>query len=609
MKPARAGYAPCRWGSTAIATLLAAFATSLYAAPGDLDVGGFNAANPVVSDRGKALARPGRSQAAADNARGVAVQADGKVLVAGSCSGLTTSKLCVVRYHPDGTPDLSFNPNATQGGLQPDLQAGELIIEETPGQSLLGVVAVQPDQKIVVAGTCSNASTGFYDFCVVRLLADGSLDPGFNASGVTPGVATIAPGPFYNVAAGLTLQSDGKIVIVGSCGASLVSNAMCLSRHNSNGTLDTSFNAGGSQPGTRIEVIGNSNSSYAVAAAQQVDGKLIVAGSCLNNASTEFCLLRLTASGALDSTFGSGGKVVTPVNTDEDAAKGVAIQADGKILVAGACSSGGAFSNGAVTRFCVARYNSNGSLDTAGFNATAAVIAERGKLQFGFDSDFDGAYAVLVQPNGRILLGGRCRAASVAGTGVFCSARLLADGSLDNTWGSAGKAIQPSIANERDQTFAAALQADGYLLLAGNCYRGSPDAFCVARFEGGPYTPSACALNVDGNLRVEAATDGVLIVRYLLGLRGAALTAGALGVSPVRTGAALEAWLAALDLDADGDGVAQAATDGLLLVRALAGASDVGLSTGAVNTGHPNARTAAQIRSWITSTHGADCMQ
>ena len=93
MKPARAGYAPCRWGSTAIATLLAAFATSLYAAPGDLDVGGFNAANPVVSDRGKALARPGRSQAAADNARGVAVQADGKVLVAGSCSGLTTSHL------------------------------------------------------------------------------------------------------------------------------------------------------------------------------------------------------------------------------------------------------------------------------------------------------------------------------------------------------------------------------------------------------------------------------------------------------------------------------------------------------------------------------------
>jgi hypothetical protein len=140
MKPACAGYAPCRWGSTAIATLLAAFATSLYAAPGDLDVG-------------EALARPGRSQAAADNARGVAVQADGKVLVAGSCSGLTTSKLCVVRYHPDGTPDLSFNPNATQGGLQPDLQAGELIIEETPGQSLFGVVAVQPDQKFEEAQT------------------------------------------------------------------------------------------------------------------------------------------------------------------------------------------------------------------------------------------------------------------------------------------------------------------------------------------------------------------------------------------------------------------------------------------------------------------------
>ena len=608
----RAGRPTRRWPFALVALLLAAHAASLLAAPGDLDSGGFNAANPIISDRGKALAKPGRSSAAPDNARGVAVQADGKVLVAGSCSGLTTTKLCVVRYHPDGTPDLTFNPNATQGGLQPDLQAGELIIEETPGQSLFGMVAVQPDQKIIVAGTCSNLTSGYYDFCVVRLLPDASLDTSFNAGGTTPGVATVAPGPFYNVASGLTLQADGKIVIVGSCGASLVANAMCLSRHNGDGTLDTSFNAGGTLPGTRIEAIGNSNSSYAMAAAQQSDGKLVVAGSCLNNANTEFCLLRLTTAGALDSAFGSGGKVITPISTDEDAAKAVAIQQDGKIVLAGACSTGGAFSTGAITRYCLARYNSNGALDTTGFNATAPVLADRGKLLFAFDSDFDGAYAVFAQPDGKVLLGGRCRAGSVAGTGVFCSARLLADGSLDSSWGSGGKAIQPSIANERDLTYAAALQTNGYLLLAGNCYRGSPDAFCVARFEGGPYTPPACTLNIDGNMAVDAATDGLLIVRDLLGLRGAALTGSAVGSNPARNTAQIEAHLAGLllagTLDADNDGQTLATTDGLLILRALLGLSDTALTAGAANSAHPNARNAQQILAWIAATHGAACL-
>ena len=75
---------------------------------------------------------------------------------------LTTTKLGVVRYHPDGTPDLTFNLNAT-GGLQPDLQAGGLIDEETPGQSLFGMVR-STDQKIIVAGTCKQPQRQAIDF-------------------------------------------------------------------------------------------------------------------------------------------------------------------------------------------------------------------------------------------------------------------------------------------------------------------------------------------------------------------------------------------------------------------------------------------------------------
>lgn len=579
------------------------------AAPGDLDVAGFNAADPVVSNRGKALARPGRSNAAVDNGRGVARQADGKLLVAGSCSGLLTSKLCVVRFNANGTPDLTFNPDATQGGMQPDLQAGELIIEITPSQSLFGMVAVQPDQKIIIAGTCSNLTSGYFDFCVVRLHPDASVDTSFNAAGVTPGVATVAPGNFYNVARGLMLQPDGKIVIVGSCGATIVATAMCISRHNTNGTLDTSFNPGGAVPGTRIETIGNSNDSYATSVARQSDGKLVVAGSCVHNSNNEFCLFRLSDTGALDSAgFGASGKVITAVNSDEDTINAVVIQADGKIVVAGACSSGGVFSSNGATKFCVARYNTNGTLDTAGFNAAAPLVADRGKLMFAFDSDYDGVNAAFVQPDGKLLLAGRCRADPMTGTGVFCSARLLGDGSLDATWGTSGKAIQPDIANQRDLTYAAALQPDGGLVFAGNCFRGAPDAFCVARFTGGPFVPPACSLNVDGNGFVDPATDGVLIIRYLLGFRGSALTAGALGGSPARTGTTLEAWIAGLDLDADGDGgTARAATDGLLLLRAMLGLTGSALTQGVTNA--PSAtRNAAQIVTWIQQTHGAACL-
>ncbi len=392
----------------AVAALLC---ENVFAAPGDLDVTGFNAADPIPGNRGKALAQPGRSQSAPDNARGVALQADGRLLVAGSCSGLNTSKLCVVRFNADGTPDTSFNPDATQGGMQPDLQAGELIIEITPSQSLFGMVAVQTDQKIIVAGTCSNLTSGYFDFCLVRLHPDASVDTSFNAAGSTPGVATIAPGNFYNFVRGMMIQPDGKIVLVGSCGATIIATAMCISRHNTNGTLDTSFNPGGTVPGTRIEVIGNSNDSYAMSVARQSDGKLVVAGTCVNNSNSEFCLFRLTETGALDSAaFGTGGKVITAINSDEDAVTSVAIQSDGKIVVAGACSSGGTFSSNGATKFCVARYNTNGTLDTTGFNATAPVVADRGKRMIAFDSDYDGANAVFIQPDNKIVLAGRCRA-------------------------------------------------------------------------------------------------------------------------------------------------------------------------------------------------------
>ena len=102
--------------------------------------------------------------------------------------------------------------------------------------------------------------------------------------------------------------------------------------------------------------------------------------------------------------------------------------------------------------------------------------------------------------------------------------------------------------------------------------------------------------------------DALLISRYLLGFRGTALTNGAVGPNPTRTGQALEDYLGALNLDVDGDGAALATTDGLLLLRAMLGLTGTALTQGATNVAHPNVRNAQQILTWIEDTHGVACL-
>ena len=149
----------------------------------------------------------------------------------------------------------------------------------------------------------------------------------------------------------------------------------------------------------------------------------------------------------------------------------------------------------------------------------------------------------------------------------------------------------------------------GRIALYGRCRKstGTYEA-CATRLRGGDRDVTACTLNVDANLNIAATTDALLLTRYLLGLRGDALTTGALGLNPTRTGQALETYLASLNLDADGDGQALAMTDGLLILRAMLGLTGTALMQGATNASHPNVRNAQQILTWIESTHGVACL-
>jgi uncharacterized delta-60 repeat protein len=554
--------------------------------------------------------------------------------------------------------------SAVPGQLDPSFAAGGLSvvpISNYPSPALNadygGAAAIRPDGKIVIAGNCPRAAnSSIFELCVVRLSSDGFVDPTFGVAGVVrPAICTALSSCFRVYSAKLLLQSDGKIVVAGSCqdGYGLV----CVVRLGPNGALDTSFNATGVVGPFVVGV------RAVTAILETADHKLLVTGRCsAPTTGLSSCAARMTAAGEMDGSFGSLGLSVLAGSAVDFAPSGF-LQADGKLLLAGYCGNGGNYSS----KLCAARLLSDGQLDPSfgnagaalidipGVSVVSAIIFQRGDgsiilagqcitqstsltalclVRFradGFVEQVSGPvgslprtvlYATAVPPNGptiardgdRLLLSWNCDPAG----GPLCAARFLESGQVDTSFGVGGSVThQAGVGRFYVNHVASATHAKA--LLTGSCENLEvivPNiysinhglVFCVARLKGGPYDPLTCTLNVDANQAIGFTTDGVLIVRYLLGLRGAALTNGASGPNPGRTGQLLEDHLASLNLDVDGDGQALAMTDGLLMLRALLGLTGTALTQGATNAAHPNVRNAQQILTWIENTHGVACL-
>ena len=317
-----------------------------------------------------------------DVAYSLALQPDGMIVVAGACSNGTDYDFCLARYLANGALDTNFNGT------------GKVITAIGSGNAAAYSVALQSDGKIVVAGRCSNGTNT--DFCLARYLASGALDMSLNSTGTV--ITTIGSG--NDVARGVALQPDGKIVLAGYCSNGTTYD-FCLARYLASGTLDVSFNGSG----TVITPIGVGD-DYAISLALQPDGKIIVAGVCSNGANSDFCLARYLANGTFDTSFNRTGKVITPVGSSDDYGYSVALQPDGKIVVAGYCVSG------ANLDFCLARYLANGTLD-ASFGSTGKVITAIG-------SSTDVANSAALQPDGKIVVAGYC---SNGTNDDFCLAR------------------------------------------------------------------------------------------------------------------------------------------------------------------------------------------
>jgi uncharacterized delta-60 repeat protein len=368
-----------------------------------------------------------------DGGTSVTLQADGKILVAGASS----YEFAIVRYNTDGSLDVAFDGD---GKVTTDIGTGIDI-----GRS----VTVQSNGKILVAGEAWTVGSGNPEFALARYNTDGSLDTSFDGDGKV----TTAIGASYNYGQDVAVQADGKILVAGF---SWISDGdFALVRYNVNGSLDTSFDG----DGKLTTAIGN-GADYGYSLTVQADGKILVAGASLVFDYDDFALVRYNADGSLDTSFDVDGKLVTAIGSSDDIGRSVTMQADGKILVAGSSVISGH------NNFALVRYNTDGSLDS-GFDGD-------GKLTTAIGSGEDIAYSVAIQADGKILVVG-------SSSGMFALARYNTNGSLDTSFDGDGK-LTTAIGYGSSGAQGVTVQADGKIVVAGWSSDGSKDDFALVRY-------------------------------------------------------------------------------------------------------------------------------
>jgi uncharacterized delta-60 repeat protein len=345
---------------------------------------------------------------------------------------------------------------ASEGDLDPSFgTSGKLTTDFFNHLDRATAVAIQPDGRVIVAGRSAAGSNlddiTQGDFAILRYNPDGSLD---NSFGVEGKVTTSFLG-FPASANAVALYPDGKIVAAGYVEYDKDEDAnIGVVRYNPDGSLDTSFDNDGKVITGFFGIEDIFNDANAVAV--QPDGKIIVGGFAvrtLNETGAEFGLVRYNEDGSLDNSFGTNGKTVTDFFGSSDFAMAMALQPDGKIVLAGDIVNFPANTN---HDFGLARYNSDGSLDT-GFGSG-------GKVATDFFHSSDVAQAIALQPDGKIIVGGYVYGGS--NDYDFGLARYNPDGSLDTSFGKSGK-VTTDIAGARDEIFSLTLQPDRKIIAGG----------------------------------------------------------------------------------------------------------------------------------------------
>ena len=335
-------------GAAAGRSFTGVFAIARFLSDGSLD--------PSFSGDGMATTRvrPGGG----DEAHAVAVQPNGKVVVAGTDG---RARFALARYLPTGALDPSFGGD------------GVVTTNLTPVEDIAYDVFLQPDGRIVAVGSAGGWNP---EFALVRFRRNGSLDPTFGGDG-----KVLTHFGIWGVPRAAALQPDGKILAVGTSGR-----GFAIARYRPNGVLDATFGGDG-KVGNTVEL------GWAGAVAIQPDGRIVVGGDRDIFSSV---VARYRPNGRLDATFGDDGVWIEDVGASEEAVAELALQPSGRILVVGHVGphEGG---EDVLWRFVVIRLLPDGSVDPT-FGTEGTVIT-------GFA---EGAFAdgAAVQPDGGLVVAG-----------------------------------------------------------------------------------------------------------------------------------------------------------------------------------------------------------
>jgi uncharacterized delta-60 repeat protein len=380
-----------------------------------------------------------------DQPFGLAVRpSDGKIVLAGICGWAPgDTRFCLARYNTNGALDSTFGAG---GQVVTDMGAGS-------GPHVAGV-GFQTSGKIIVAGDC------FSDYCLARYNNDGTLDSTFDGDGKVFTDIGVSGVPSIDAVSAMTILSDDRILVVANTSDGLGNPYYSLARYGPNGSLDASFGSGGKvlipQP-----VSPNLNPTSVAG-----DGSVIyVGGTC----GALLCAVRLTNAGAVDTGYGTQGYVSGNLNDPllyGASGDAIAIQ-NGKLLVIGSCDVPSVGKN-----FCMARFNSDGSLDT-GFGNTSSTTDNW--AYFNVLNNNDQATELVLRPDNSFLVAGTCVDLSFHPT--FCMASFDMDANSEQFW------VTTVFTTRADTVTSMALQADGNVVVAGFCEPAfGDDDFCVARY-------------------------------------------------------------------------------------------------------------------------------
>lgn len=457
-------------------------AMTAHAGPADLD--------PTFGIGGRGFADIAGADSA--HAYAVAMQSDSKIVVAGKCfvAATLSTQMCAMRIQPNGFFDTSFGT----GGTKLVNVGGTLVTE------IVNAVATQPDGKIVLAGACGPEADPT-EICVARLQADGSMDSGFGLSGKTR-INFAGTGP--EEARAVAILPSGKILLGGSCsGTSLSDGGVCLVRLNSDGTLDITY-------GTSGRTIVNSAPKERLTDMQiRPDGRVLIATEAENIIiptpnPREYSLFvsQITAAGAFDSTFGIAGTSQVETSNIDRPIPRLALQPDGKIVVSHVNSSGARW----------IRLESNGTSEPGYASGISSPLT--------VDPQTFGIKPVLRADGSVYLVATTYPSRSASLTADFWLMRVFDTGTPATVFAEKTMLSASDVAND------ATLQADGKLVVVGTCDTGTRFQMCVARFEAASTAARTCTMDIDGDGKILATTDALILTRVSLGFSGAQVLNG-----------------------------------------------------------------------------------